>query len=69
MYLPGSAPFPLHDETGSDDDPYAERNGDEYIAFSGWGNSSYDLYVYRRTLGSAVKLTSGINVFGSILVD
>ncbi len=69
MYLPGSAPFPLHDETGSDDDPYAERNGDEYIAFSGWGNSSYDLYVYRRTLGSAVQLTSGINVFGSILVD
>ena len=66
---PGADPALLHDETLSDDDIYAERNGDEYIAFSGWNVDSYDLYVYRRTLGSAVKITNDINVLGSVLFD
>lgn len=69
MYIPGSDPFLLHKETISDDDAYAERDGNEYIAFSGWGNGGYDLYVYRRTLSTAVQLTAGINVLGSILFD
>jgi hypothetical protein len=69
MYILGSNPFFLHQQTTSDDDAFAERNGDEYIAFSGWGSAGYDLYVYRRTLRTAVQLTSGINVLGSILFD
>lgn len=69
IYIPGSNPFLLHQETTSDDDPYAERGGNEYIAFSGWENGAYDLFVYRRTLQSAVQLTSGINVLGSILFE
>jgi hypothetical protein len=67
MYVPGSAPFPLYTETTSDDDAYAERNGSEYIAYSGWGSSGYDLYVYSRTRISAAQLTAGINVLGSVL--
>lgn len=66
---PGADPALLHDETISDDDIYAERGGDEYIAFSGWNTDSYDLYIYRRSQGSAVKITSGINVLGSVLFD
>jgi len=67
-YSQGARSF-LNQETESDDDAYAERNGDEYISFSGWSNDRYDLYVYRRTLRDAVQLTSGINVLGSILFD
>jgi hypothetical protein len=69
MYVPGSAPFALYSETTSDDDAYAERNGNEYIAFSGWGSSGYDLYVFSRTQVSAIQLTAGINVLGSVLFD
>jgi hypothetical protein len=69
MYFANAGSIALYDETGSDDDSFAERGGSEYIAFSGWGTDAYDLYVYRRTPGNAVRLTSGINVFGSILFD
>ena len=69
MYVPGTTPFPLYSATTSDDDAYAERNGNEYIAFSGWGSSGYDLYVYSRTQMSAVQLTDGVNVLGSVLFD
>ena len=69
IYYSGAEPTNLHDETQSDDDAFADRGGSEYIAFSGWGTDAYDLYVYRRSLGNAVRLTAGINVFGSILFD
>ena len=69
MYVVGTAPFQLYSESTSDDDAYAERNGNEYIAFSGWGSSGYDLYVYSRTRDSAVQLTDGLNVLGSVLFD
>ena len=69
LYIPGTAPHPLHDETRSDDDPYAERSGNEYIAFAGWGDEQYDLYVFRRSAQIAVKITNSINVFGPILFD
>lgn len=69
MYVPGTPPFPLYSATTSDDDAYAERHGNDYIAFSGWGSGGYDLYVYSRTQMSAVQLTAGINVLGSVLFD
>ena len=69
LYIPGATPQLLHDETRSDDDPYAERNGNEYIAFAGWGDDRYDLYVFRRSAQIAVKITNSINVFGPILFD
>lgn len=69
IHYQGSDPVPLHDETISDDDVYAERDGDEYIAFSGWRGDSYDMFVYRRSLGTAVQVTAGINVLGTVLFD
>lgn len=69
LFIPGAAPQPLHDETRSDDDPYAERNGNEYVAFAGWSDDRYDLYVLRRSARIAVKITNSINVFGPILLD
>ncbi len=59
----------LHDETGSDDDPYVFRNDGRYVAFSGWGQGAYDLYIYRRDSREAVQLTQGVNVLGPILFD
>ena len=69
LYIPGTAPHPLHNETRSDDNPYAERSGNEYIAFAGWGDEQYDLYVFRRSAQIAVKITNSITVFGPILFD
>ena len=69
LYIPGTTPQVLHDETRSDDDPYAERNGNEYIVFAGWGDGRYDLYVFRRSVQNAVKITNSINVFGPILFE
>jgi hypothetical protein len=69
LYNPGARPQLLHDETSSDDDPYAERDGNGYIAFGGWGDGRYDLYVFRRSVGNAVRITDNINVFGPILFE
>jgi hypothetical protein len=69
LYIPGATPQFLHDETRSDDDPYADRSGDEYIAFAGWGDGRYDLYVFRRSVQNAVRITNSINVLGPILFD
>lgn len=69
LYIPGASPQLLHDETRSDDDPYAERHGNEYIAFSGWADDRYNLYVLRRSLQDAVKITDGMNVLGPILFE
>lgn len=69
LYIPGSTPQMLHDETDSDDDAYADRNGNEYVAFSGWGIDRYDLYVLRRSTQDAVKIIEDVNVFGAILFE
>ena len=69
LYTPGASPQLLHDETNSDDDAYADRNGNEYVAFSGWGNERYDLYVFRRSSRNAVKIIDDVNVFGAILFE
>ena len=69
LYIPNARPQLLHDETRSDDDPYAERDGNEYIAFAGWGESRYDLHVFRRSVQNAVRITDSINVFGPILFE
>jgi len=69
LYIPGATPQFLHDETKSDDDPYAERNGNEYIVFAGWGDGRYDMYVFRKSGKNAVKITNNINVFGPILFE
>ena len=69
LFIPGSVPQFLHDETISDDDPYADRSGNDYIAFAGWGDGRYDLYVFRRSVQNAVKITENINVLGPILFE
>jgi len=69
LYTPNASPTFLHDETPSDDDPYAERNGNEYIAFAGWGDERYDLYVYRRSVQTAIKVIDSVNVYGPIIFE
>ena len=69
LYIPDTTPVLLHDETTSDDDPYAERIGNEYIAFVGWGDGRYDLYIFRRSLDNAVQITNHVNVLGPILFE
>jgi hypothetical protein len=69
-YNPGNQPRELLDWTESDDDPFADRQFD-YIAFSGWGGDGYDLYLTRLSdllsnSPSAVKVTDGINVLGTV---
>ena len=69
LYIPGADPQLLHDKTSSDDDAYAERSGNEFVAFSGWGDGRYDLYVLRRSTRDAVKLINDTNVLGPILFE
>ena len=59
----------LHDETGSDDDPYVYHADGSYVAFSGWGQDAYDLYIHIRGSNEAAQITQGVNVLGTILFD
>lgn len=68
-YVPGLQADPelLLDWTPSDDDAFADRQFDDYIAFSGWGGDEYDLYFTRPSVpDAAVQVTDGINVLGAV---
>ena len=69
LYIDGSGTALLHDETSSDDDPYAYRIDRDYLAFIGWEQDVYSLYMYRMGSQQAVRLTQGVNVLGPILFD
>lgn len=57
-----------HDRTESDDDPYPDRTNRDLVAFIGWENvgwkrgGGYNLFVYRISEGTSVRLTEGIPV-------
>jgi hypothetical protein len=57
----------LHDRTGSDDDPYPDKHDRNHIAFIGWEDGGYHLFVYRRSRANSVRLTRGIGVLGPVL--
>jgi hypothetical protein len=57
----------LHDRTLSDDDPYPDKHDRNHIAFIGWQDDGYDLFVYRRDRNDSVQLTDGIAVLGPVL--
>ena len=59
----------LHDQTGSDDDAYPSKHNRAHIAFIGWEDDGYSLYVYRQSLRDAVRLTRGIGVLGPMLFE
>jgi len=69
-YMPGGGhadPELLLDWTPSDDDPYADRQFRDYIAFSGWSGEGYDLYITRQSVpNTAVQVTDEINVLGTV---
>lgn len=57
----------LHDRTGSDDDPYPDKHDANHVAFIGWQDGGYDLFIYRRDRNDSVQLTSGIGVLAPVL--
>ncbi len=57
----------LHDRTQSDDDLNADKHDRNHIAFIGWQDDGYDLYVYRVSRGDSVKLTEGRSVLWPVL--
>lgn len=58
---------PLHDQTVSDDDPYPDKHDRNHMAFIGWKDDGYDLYVYRQSRGDAVQLSDGISIYAPVL--
>jgi hypothetical protein len=58
---------PLLDRTYSDDDPYPDKRDSNHIAFIGWQDDGYDLFIYRADRNDAVQLTRGISVLGPVL--
>ena len=59
--------MPFHDRTQSDDDPYQDKHDGNHIAFIGWGETGYDLYVYRQSLGDSVRLSYGVPILAPVL--
>jgi hypothetical protein len=57
----------LHDQTESDDDPYPDKHDRNHIAFIGWEDDGYDLYVYRQSRGDAVRLSDGLPILAPVL--
>ncbi len=57
----------LHDRTQSDDDLNVDRHDRDHIAFIGWQDDGYDLFVYRVSRGGSVQLTEGRSVLWPVL--
>lgn len=57
----------LHDATESDDDAYPDRRNPDHIAFIGWQDGRYNLFIYRDSRRDSVRLTRGISVIGPVL--
>lgn len=57
----------LHDRTPSDDDPYLDKHDPDHLAFIGWENGGYNLFIYRHSRNDSVRLTNGIPILGPVL--
>jgi len=56
----------LHNETRSDDDPYPDKQDPNHIAFIGWQDGGYQLFMYRRDRNDAVQLTRDLPVLAPV---
>lgn len=59
--------LPLHDRSVSDDDPYPDKHDRNHIAFIGWDDDGYDLYMYRQSRNDSVRLSHGLTVYSPVL--
>ena len=66
IYDSGSV-FLLHDRTVSDDDSYPDKHDRNHIAFIGWENGGYNLFMYRRDRHDSVRLTEGRPILSPVL--
>jgi hypothetical protein len=66
VYDSGSVSL-LHDRTESDDDPYVDKHDRNHIAFIGWSDDGYSLYIYRRSRGDSVRLSYGLRILAPVL--
>jgi hypothetical protein len=57
----------LHNRTVSDDDPYPDKHDRNHIAFIGWENGGYNLFIYRRDRDNSVRLTDGRPILSPVL--
>lgn len=62
----GSA-SPFHDRTSSDDDPYPDKHNFNHVAFIGWEDGGYNLFMYRLMSGDSVRLSQGIPMLAPVL--
>lgn len=67
LYNTGPTTSLLHDRTESDDDPYPDRHDSNHIAFIGWQNGGYDLFIYRQDRRDSVQLTRGTDLIAPVL--
>jgi Tol biopolymer transport system component len=64
---PGATPLLLHSQTESDDDPYPDKHDANHIAFIGWENGGYNLFIFRYARGDAVRILSNRPVLAPVL--
>ena len=57
----------FHDRTSSDDDPYPDKQDFNRIAFIGWQDGGYNLFMYRQMSNDSVRLSQGIPMLAPIL--
>jgi hypothetical protein len=67
LHTPGAGSMLLHDRTESDDDPYPDKHDRNHIAFIGWQNGGYDLFIYRQDRGDSVQLSRGTKLLAPVL--
>ena len=57
----------LHDRSISDDDSYPDKHDPDHIAFIGWEDDGYNLFMYRSSRQDSVRLSSGIPILAPVL--
>lgn len=57
----------LHDRTESDDDPYVDKHDRDHIAFIGWENDGYNLFIYRQSQRDSVRISDGLPILAPVL--
>jgi dipeptidyl aminopeptidase/acylaminoacyl peptidase len=67
LYTLGPTVALLHDRTESDDDPYPDKHDSNHIAFIGWQNGGYDLFVYRQDRRDSVQLSRSTRMLAPVL--
>ncbi len=56
-----------HDRTSSDGDPYPDKHNFNHIAFIGWENDGYNLFMYRQMSTDSVRPSQGLPMLAPVL--